>query len=124
MFNRGFPFSKLKILVSHILAFRRRRTLKRTQYARITLTPLTTFYFFLAVFTCLALSALQIFTFTINSNAASVLNPIDSRIPNFGVPILHKGRLELCPSLPDQGTKTCVQVIDFHTNYVNHTLVC
>lgn len=105
MFNRAISFSKLKIL-----------------YARITLTPFTTLYFFLAVFTCLALSALQVVTFFNNSKAASVLKPIGD-FPNFGIPILDKGRLELCQSLPSEGTIPCVQVINFKTSFVNRTLV-
>jgi hypothetical protein len=124
MYIRVVPLSKLRVLVSHNLHMRRMSwILKHAQYARITLTRFTTIYFFLAVFTCVALSALQVLTFNINLNAASLLKPIDD-VPNFGVPILDKGRLKLCQTLPSEGTKSCVQVIDFGTNYVNSSLVC
>lgn len=86
------------------------------------MTPFTTLYFFLAIFTCLALSALQLVTLINNSNAASVLKPVEG-LPDFGIPILDNGRLKLCPKLPSEGTASCVQVIDFETSFVNRTLV-
>jgi hypothetical protein len=69
------------------------------------------------------LSALQIITLTDNASAATLLKPIQG-IPNFGFPILNKERLLLCPTLPSKGTRSCVEVIDFRTGFVNRTLVC
>lgn len=104
--------ARFKILVSYLGHWIFLADNVLVQCARITLTPFTASYFFLAVLTCLALTTMRVITFVDNSAAMSILSPIQG-IPDFGIPIYEQGKLKLCVNMPSQGA--CADVIDFGT---------
>lgn len=84
----------------------------RLQYSRITLTRFTTFYFFLALASCIILSALQGVAFVDNSQAVTALAPLVKNVPSAQVLVLEKGVLQTCTSIPNQrGTKCTVKLV-------------
>ncbi|KDQ54504.1 hypothetical protein JAAARDRAFT_38175 [Jaapia argillacea MUCL 33604] len=87
-------------------------------YARITLTRLTTCYFFLALTYCLVQIALQSVTLADNSWVVrSVSRALDDADITPGLPFVQNGVLQICDGIPGQHGTDCVPVSGMNSTF-------
>ncbi|KAJ6619019.1 hypothetical protein B0H10DRAFT_2027299 [Mycena sp. CBHHK59/15] len=91
----------------HVLWFSRVKLI----YARITLTPFTTLYFFLALLGCIVLVILQSMTYSGNFDGASAVSTLLSKsnvtTATAGLSFLSDGDVLLCQNIPRQPGANC-----------------
>ncbi|KAF8638359.1 hypothetical protein AX17_002261 [Amanita inopinata Kibby_2008] len=98
----------------------RRQVLKLTKakviYTRITLTPVTLFYFLLAFTTCIILVSMQAVTFSDNSTAANILSGIVAKANvTQGLPVYVGGVLQYCDRIPGESRAKCMPLVSSAT---------
>ncbi|KAF8990258.1 hypothetical protein BDQ17DRAFT_1372156 [Cyathus striatus] len=86
-------------------------------HTRITLTPFTTLYFFVALFSCIVLVILQGATYADNSAAVRILDSIlDSSNVARDLAIFSNGALKVCSHLPKDTEADCVVIAGSNFN--------